>query len=1048
MNIIQQIAEKRQLLLAGIEANEGDVNLGIFEDFYPDEAHFIFELLQNAEDAGATEVAFELTADGCSFEHNGSRHFNDQDIRGITGIFNSSKKGKLNQIGKFGVGFKSVFVYTNTPVIYSKQYSFRIERLVLPREVPPKLGLGDLTRFEFPFNNPKKNVKDAFEEVKSGLEQLSENTLLFLRNLGCIKWRVGTQKGALLREEHSQNHIEVLKQLDEKDVFSSHWLRFSTPVQRNETFSKQVTEVEQQQVAIAFELALAGEKKSFDKSKTIKEQLKIVPALRGKVSVFFPAEKETSGLRFHLHGPFIPELSRASIKNSPENLPLFEQLAALTARSLHTVKKLGLLKGDFLAVLPNNDDPLPERYKVIRTTILKEMKDSALVPSHNGGHAPATRLLQARAALKVLLTSEDLAFVTSRQDHPMWSIGATQKNTNQDRFLTSLAIPNWDTDKIIKFLEAKARESRSWRDSCELNQDVINWITSKSFEWLQAFYAHLLKFCEEKGDFGNLKDVHFVPLASGKWCPGSRAYFQTGPWSTSDLHPCIDERVLKEGTKKSQQQDAQKFLEKIGVREPNEADNLSLLLSTRYKDGSKLPNDTEYLSDLQRMIAFVEENPKLTEMFTHARVFKVSSLTTKWAKAERVFLDEPFRQTGLHLLYELITDQKLKRWPLDSWYVECGIHLKRIVKFAKALGCQSEFDRLTIRTECYDNPDWDSVLSTAKGNRIGNVINRDFALSLEAKLLLNSKSLPAVQLIWKALCRSESITPTILKAVHQLTDKYGPKSSCSQLVHTLRDTAWVPQTDGTFVQPRYAIVSQLPKELTLDLVYEWMKAVKFGTEENKRSAETAIQAEYRKGLGFESEDELARALEFIKSLPKDEQERILAEVKLRRVEPIELPERPVRNPELRRERVGADVQATPEKATTARERSVQIGFNEAKAEAKAYLRDQYTNSNGQMICQACKDELPFKLPTGAYYFEAVELIENSKKRYRATFLALCPNHAAAFQYANAQKNSMNQIVATATSAEVEVVLGGQETTIYFTQTHLADAKVCLIDNDD
>jgi hypothetical protein len=285
MSLIEEIAAKRRRFLDGLEENEGDINLQIFEDFYPDEAHFIFELLQNAEDAGATEVAFELNAHGCSFEHNGGRHFNEQDIRGITGIFNSSKKNNPDKIGKFGVGFKSVFVYTGTPIVYSKHHSFRIERLVLPVGVPPKPSLGDRTRFEFPFNNPKKNVKEAFAEVKSGLEQLSENTLLFLQNLGYIKWKVGTQEGALLREEHSPNHVEVLKQLDGKEVLSSHWLRFSAPVQLDKAFTAPVEGVERQQVAVAFELAFTGDRRSFDKNKTIKEQLKIVPAVRGKASL-------------------------------------------------------------------------------------------------------------------------------------------------------------------------------------------------------------------------------------------------------------------------------------------------------------------------------------------------------------------------------------------------------------------------------------------------------------------------------------------------------------------------------------------------------------------------------------------------------------------------------------------------------------------------------------------------------------------------------------------------------------------------------------------
>ena len=199
MSIIQAIAIKRQKLLDGIEANEGDISLRIFEDFYPDEAHFIYELLQNAEDAGAAEVAFELTQHGCSFEHNGTRHFDERDIRGITGIFNSSKKEKTDKIGKFGVGFKSVFVYTDSPIVFSKNHSFKIVKLVLPVEVTPKKNLGQLTRFELPFNNPKKNVKAAHAEIKAGLEQLSETTLLFLKNTRHIKWRIDDKKGEILR---------------------------------------------------------------------------------------------------------------------------------------------------------------------------------------------------------------------------------------------------------------------------------------------------------------------------------------------------------------------------------------------------------------------------------------------------------------------------------------------------------------------------------------------------------------------------------------------------------------------------------------------------------------------------------------------------------------------------------------------------------------------------------------------------------------------------------------------------------------------------------
>jgi hypothetical protein len=47
------LIEKRRKLIDALDANKGEVNLDIFEDFYPDRAHFVYELLQNAEDEQA-----------------------------------------------------------------------------------------------------------------------------------------------------------------------------------------------------------------------------------------------------------------------------------------------------------------------------------------------------------------------------------------------------------------------------------------------------------------------------------------------------------------------------------------------------------------------------------------------------------------------------------------------------------------------------------------------------------------------------------------------------------------------------------------------------------------------------------------------------------------------------------------------------------------------------------------------------------------------------------------------------------------------------------
>ena len=117
-------------------------------DKYSDQAHFIYELLQNADDAGATSARFELHQDKLIFAHDGVRKFsvtnpdteNEDSLKGtlgdinaITSIANSNKTEA--SIGKFGVGFKAVFQYTSTPMIFDDEIKFRIDRFIVPIEL-------------------------------------------------------------------------------------------------------------------------------------------------------------------------------------------------------------------------------------------------------------------------------------------------------------------------------------------------------------------------------------------------------------------------------------------------------------------------------------------------------------------------------------------------------------------------------------------------------------------------------------------------------------------------------------------------------------------------------------------------------------------------------------------------------------------------------------------------------------------------------------------------------------------------------------------------
>ena len=116
----------------------GRIGPMLLADRYDDRTHFIFELLQNAEDAlsrrgdapGPRKVTFELAPTRLSLSHFG-RPFDEADVRGVCGIAESTKD-KFS-IGRFGIGFKSVYTFTARPEIHSGDEDFVVENYVQPR---------------------------------------------------------------------------------------------------------------------------------------------------------------------------------------------------------------------------------------------------------------------------------------------------------------------------------------------------------------------------------------------------------------------------------------------------------------------------------------------------------------------------------------------------------------------------------------------------------------------------------------------------------------------------------------------------------------------------------------------------------------------------------------------------------------------------------------------------------------------------------------------------------------------------------------------------
>ena len=162
---------------------------------YDDRTHFIFELLQNAEDAlarrngwqGSHAVSFNLTERALRVSHFGVP-FDEPDVRGICGIAESTKD--QTAIGRFGIGFKSVNALTDRPEIHSGGEDFAIESFVWPVSALRIDRDPDETVILIPLRDD-----NGHEEIAAGLGRLGASSLLFLRQIEEVKWN--TENGRL-----------------------------------------------------------------------------------------------------------------------------------------------------------------------------------------------------------------------------------------------------------------------------------------------------------------------------------------------------------------------------------------------------------------------------------------------------------------------------------------------------------------------------------------------------------------------------------------------------------------------------------------------------------------------------------------------------------------------------------------------------------------------------------------------------------------------------------------------------------------------------------
>ena len=164
MKLAELTSQRRQHIQSCRKNNDNSHE--IIAGLYSDPSHFIYELLQNADDAKASEVIFDLKDNNLEIKHNGQKLFNFDDVDSITTVGSSTKKDDVNSIGTFGAGFKSVFAITEKPSIHSGEYHFQIVDFIVPEEISSR-EMGSYTLISLPFDHPDISAEEVYQQISA-----------------------------------------------------------------------------------------------------------------------------------------------------------------------------------------------------------------------------------------------------------------------------------------------------------------------------------------------------------------------------------------------------------------------------------------------------------------------------------------------------------------------------------------------------------------------------------------------------------------------------------------------------------------------------------------------------------------------------------------------------------------------------------------------------------------------------------------------------------------------------------------------------------------
>lgn len=419
--------------------------------------HILSELLQNADDAGATEAFVRIENQTFIFEHNGE-DFSDEHFASLC-RFGYSNKRALHTIGFRGIGFKSTFSLGDCVRLFTPSLSvcFHRRRFTEPHWLSERMDTLGNTCVHVEINDQHRQ-----REVEKNLEEWLKSpvSLLFFKNI--CRMRIGDQEvhwgslgpGPIQDSEWMARHGEQ----DE-----GHLLVRSDA----EAFPEEALDEIRQERMLGVD-----EETDYPPCK-----IEIVLGAKGRLYVVLPTGIETA-LPFACNAPFIQDPARLKIKDpetSPTNRWLLERVGTLAAtatlRWLRQTDLPTVERAQAYGLFPDVDRGDTSLEGVCGTAVEEafgeEIEGQPLLLTEDGSLVPEKQSIAIPGRLFDIWPAHQAAAILDEEGRP--ALCRRIKLANRKKLLHWGVVDEVDKQKLLETLQTKhLPRPETWRQLLNL----------------------------------------------------------------------------------------------------------------------------------------------------------------------------------------------------------------------------------------------------------------------------------------------------------------------------------------------------------------------------------------------------------------------------------------------------------------------------------------------------------------------------------------------------------------------------------------------------